>query len=91
MSPSIAASRILAAIDGQADRLDRRDDPPGFDPPGPRLPIRPADLSAGFIAELRRDYSPGVPSDEGRTLGDLPEVRAWLDSLHRRKRPDSDG
>jgi hypothetical protein len=55
--------------------------PPGIEDPAPRERTDVVEVSAKFLAELRRDYGQGRPTDEGRRLGDLPEVAVWLESL----------
>ena len=55
-----------------------------IDPP-PRSAARPG-LSEKLMKKLRGDYGPGIPNDRGQALGDLPEVRAWLESLEARRK-----
>lgn len=39
------------------------------------------EVSAGLIKTLKREYGQGVATNEGRAIGDLPEVAEWIRSL----------
>jgi hypothetical protein len=68
------------SADPEPDASLPADEPPGFEPPGPRR--APAYVSIGekFIASLRREYR---KVGDGRTLmiGQREDVREWLDQL----------
>jgi hypothetical protein len=55
--------------------------PPPIVPPAPRRPSAFAGGPNRLLRELRADYGCGAVTDEGRALGDRPEVVAWLESL----------
>jgi hypothetical protein len=57
--------------------------PPSLAAPGPRVGPRFAEVSPRLIRGLKAEYGRGIVTDEGRRIGDLPEVGAWLDSLGR--------
>jgi hypothetical protein len=71
------------AIENEAEADDSlpADEPPMIKPP----PVyhRPdiVEVSGRFIASLKRHYGRGVATDEGRRIGDIPEVADWLASL----------
>jgi hypothetical protein len=61
-----------------------REIPPPVDPPHLRVDRATVDVPGWLIRELKADYGRGATTDEGRPLGDRPEVMAWLESLDRR-------
>lgn len=70
--------------DGNAEPDDASlppEQPPGFPAPGPRHEPAFVEVSAGLIKTLKRDYGQGVATNEGRAIGDLPEVAEWIRSL----------
>jgi hypothetical protein len=58
-----------------------RESPPPIDPPRPRADRAAVDMPGWLIRDLKADYGRGAKTDEGRALGDRPEVVAWLESL----------
>ena len=61
------------------------DVPQGIGAPASRVPGM-VEVTARLMKELREEYGPGRTNDRGEALGDLPTVRAWLDSLEARRR-----
>ena len=57
------------------------DVPPGFAPPEPRNRPAVVEVSATFIKSLRHSYGPDSDDPRSRKVGNLDDVRAWLDGL----------
>ena len=75
------ALRIARGTSAEVDAAIPPEVAPDIDPPGPYRRPAVVSVSERLVASLRKDYAPGIPTDDGRRIGDLPEVRDWLDNL----------
>ena len=77
----IALGTTAAEAEPDGDDLLPPEIRPVIDPPGPYRRPAVVSVSERLVASLRKDYAPGRPTDDGRRIGDLPEVATWLETL----------
>lgn len=92
--PASSVSQAMASPEPEVDEGLPPDEPPLLEAPPPRKAPAFVEVSAKFIASIRREYL-----EEGdyrtRRVGSMEDVQAWLDGLHqgkvRPRRPDVPG
>jgi hypothetical protein len=79
--PRSTVGNMVNATGPEVDESIPPDHPPRIEAPGARKPRALVNVSEGLVRVLKRDYGRGVPTDDGRQLGDLAEVAEWIAGL----------